>query len=313
MADRIRFLLNASLARSTVLGYKRAWVLFANCMLQLNIAFKGLSSIPLEINQLLLFIGFMNLSGYAPTSIMTYISAIGYTHRIKGITDPTSSHPVQKLLAAVLRVNKKKDTRLPITLTILYRLISSLHHTTSSLYLRALFRAMYTVSFFGLMRMGEVTRDQFGKVCVYFSQVSFYEDCIIIQITDFKFNQNGDPFDIVLTRNQNKAICPVNALYSYLKYRGTKPGPLFCFPDLTSISREFYASQLKHNLSFCGLDPNLYQTHSFRIGGCSYLALIGMTNEQIRLMGRWKTDAFKLYIRCERILQSINNKGTFAA
>ena len=307
MAQRIIFLLNASLAHSTILGYKRSWVLFATCMMQMNISFCGLASLPLSISQILVFIGYLNLSGYAPASIITYVSALSYIHKIKGVTDPTRNHKVQKLLAAVMRVNNRPDSRLPITRNILFRLISSLQHTTTSDYFRSMFRAMYTVSFFGLMRMGEVTRDKFGVVPVLFDQLKFYKEYIVISITKFKHNKSGKPFDIVLARNENKIICPVNALYNYIKYRGTKNGPLFCFPDYTSVSREFYCAQLKYNLTFCGLDPNFYQSHSFRIGGSSYLALIGMSDEQIRNIGRWKNvSSFKPYIRCERILQSLN-------
>lgn len=306
MADRIRFLLNSSLANSTVLGYKRAWVLFDTCMKQMNISFLGFASLPLSISQIMTFIGYLSLSGYAPASIMTYVSALGYIHKIKGVVDPTGSYMVQKLLAAILKVNNKQDSRLPITRNILFSLVSSLRHTSTSSYFTALFRAMYTVSFFGLMRMGEVTRDKFGQVIINLDQVRLHENYIIIVISKFKHNRSGKPFEIVLTRNENKIICPVNALYSYLRLRGSKPGPLFCFPDLTSISREFYSAQLRYNLTFCGLDPNFYQSHSFRIGGSSYLALLGLSDEQIRIIGRWNSNAFRRYIRCERILQSLN-------
>lgn len=308
VAGRIRFLLNSSLAKSTILGYKRAWVLFVECMMSLNIAFLGIKSLPLSINQIMLFIGYLNLLNYAPASILTYVTALGYIHKIKGLIDPTKTYPVQKLLSAVMKVNNKKDTRLPITINILFRLVSSLQHTTQGVYYRALFRAMYTVSFFGLMRMGEVTTDKFGKVIVYFKQLKFYKDYIILSITDFKHNHSGKPFEIVLTRNENKIICPVNSLYTFIKYRGIGNGPLFCFPDMSPVSREFYCAQLKYNLTFCGLDPNFYQSHSFRIGSCSYLALLGMSDEQIRTMGRWKTNVFKRYIRCERMLLSLKNK-----
>ena len=308
VADRLRFLLHSSLAKSTVLGYKRAWTLFVNCMMCMNIAFLGLDSLPLSINQILIFVGYLNLLSYAPASIATYVSAIGYIHKIKGVTDPTQSYKVQKMIAAVVKVDNRKDSRLPITINILFRLVSSLQHTTKHPYYRSMFRAMYTVSFFGLMRMGEITRDKFGKVPVFFNQLKFYKDYIVITITDFKHNDSGKPFDIVLTRNTNKIICPVNALYTYIKYRGVKHGPLFCFPDMTSVPREFYSNQLKSNLEFCGLDPNLYQTHSFRIGCCSYLALLGWSDSQIRNIGRWKTNDFIRYIRCERLIRSLKSK-----
>ena len=47
----------------------------------------------------------------------------------------------------------------------------------------------------------------------------------------------------------------------------------------------------------CNLDPNRYKGHSFRIGAATYAAEQVVSDDKIRHLGRWKSDAFKKYIR----------------
>ena len=295
----------SSLARSTVNGYSRAWGLFRIAMNKLNIAYRGNQDLPLTEYHILLFIGALQEAGYAPTSMVTYVSALGFAHKFKGFADPTSSFKVQKVLAAAIRLRPSMDNRLPITLNILSRLNNSLQHTVDSPYLRVLFKAMFIVSFFGLMRMGEVTQEKSGEISLFSDQIVVYNTHAVLKISHFKHNYSGTPFEIVLPRQQDTSICPVWALQNYFNLRGLSFGPLFCYPNLTPISRELFSSTLKRTLQFCGLDTTVFQTHSFRTGAASYYASLGLNDEKIRMLGRWKTTAFRRYIRCQRLLAAV--------
>ena len=59
----------------------------------------------------------------------------------------------------------------------------------------------------------------------------------------------------------------------------------------------YITRQLKGALAFCDLDCSSYKSLSVRIGAPSLAAKNGMSDAQIRGLGRWKSDAFKLYIR----------------
>ena len=102
-------------------------------------------------------------------------------------------------------------------------------------------------------------------------------------------------------KNEVKHQCPVNLLLAYLNLRGTSPGPLFCWPDLSPISRNFFTKALADSLRFCDLDVSGYKSHSFRIGAASWAAFKGMSDAQIRAFGRWKSNAFLRYIRAPSI------------
>jgi hypothetical protein len=63
------------------------------------------------------------------------------------------------------------------------------------------------------------------------------------------------------------------------------------------IPRQFFNRYLRFAFTWCGLDTDRYKGHSFRIGAASYAYEKGLPDERIQLMGRWKSNAYKKYIR----------------
>ena len=118
-----------------------------------------------------------------------------------------------------------------------------------------------------------------------------------IVITDCKHNSSRRPFSVVLDRATGPEFCPVHYLQRYCSMRGLTPGALFSFSDGSPVKTSHFTQQLLQALKFCGLDSSQYKAHSFRIGAPSSAADNGLSDAQIRHLGRWKSDAFKLYIR----------------
>ena len=113
---------------------------------------------------------------------------------------------------------------------------------------------------------------------------------------DFKHSYNSRPFSVVLSRQPN-STCPVVLLSKYLTLRGIRPGAIFVSEGGLPVSRSVFSSQLLRACHLCGLDPSRYKGHSFRIGAASYAADRGFSDAQIRMLGRWKSNAFLRYIR----------------
>ena len=280
--------------------YRRAWTLFRRCMASFRLPHYSSSSLPVAPAHLATFISYLSCNGFASATIVSYTSAIGYAHRMAGTHDPTGSYLIQKLLAGVTRLSPSQDTRLPITGIVLNMLINTLPSAISNQYNATLLRAMFAVAYFGLMRTGEITSTSYARASVLLQDLSLTPSYATIAIRKFKHNTGNRPFDIVLPA-QSSPICPVEALQDYLHLRGYASGPLFVFPDGSPIPRNFFVSRLRQCLIYAGLDPTLYKSHSFRIGGASHYAQLGYSDSQIRLLGRWKSDAFKRYIRSQRI------------
>ena len=216
--------------------------------------------------------------------------------------DPTAAFSVQKILSAVNKLHGREDSRLPITIFILSRLNNALSKAVKSLYHRVLLQAMFTIAFFGLCRIGEITTQPDGEIALYLKQLQLSPDSISLSITHFKHNKAHRPILIKMFKQTDLSICPVSAMRNYLEMRKFESGPLFCFSDGKAISRNFFTKHLKNCLTFCDLDIKQYSSHSFRIGGASYLASLGLSDTQIRTIGRWDSNAFLRYIRNQRFI-----------
>ena len=92
-------------------------------------------------------------------------------------------------------------------------------------------------------------------------------------------------------------ICPVQSLLDYFSRRALSDGPLFRTYDGHAVSRKLFTDYLALIFRVCGLDPTKYKEHSFRIGAATFAAECGFSDAQIRSMGRWKSDAYRKYIR----------------
>ena len=216
-------------------------------------------SLPFSAHDLALFIAYLAKSKYSASTVFTYISSISYVHRLGSFPDPTQSSTVKLALKGHSKLNPSvADSRLPITLPLLERIVTAFSSTVSGDYHRKLMSAMYTMRF-------------------------------------FKHSNPTQPVDILLHKSQ--PICPVTTIAEYLSVRGQISGPLFCWPDNSPVRRLQFLSALNQALTFCGLETDRYKTHSFRIGAASWAAAQGFSDSQIRRFGRWKSNTFLKYIR----------------
>jgi hypothetical protein len=73
--------------------------------------------------------------------------------------------------------------------------------------------------------------------------------------------------------------------------------PLFHFEDGSPVTRRWLMSRVDELLRSIHHDPRAYSSHSFRKGGAVSLQQQGVEDSIIRRTGRWKSDAFNLYVR----------------
>jgi len=89
----------------------------------------------------------------------------------------------------------------------------------------------------------------------------------------------------------------VSAVLGWIAIRGASPGPLFRFKSGTPLTRQLMVDKLKEALVAAGISPRGFSGHSFRAGAATTAAKIGMEDLQIRLLGKWKSDAYHRYIK----------------
>lgn len=63
------------------------------------------------------------------------------------------------------------------------------------------------------------------------------------------------------------------------------------------MTRYQFAAVLDKAIAAIGLDKNFYKSHSFRISAATTAFQRGLSDEEIKIAGRWKSSVFQTYIR----------------
>ena len=281
------------------------------------------ASNPLPVSQslLCLYVSHLANSGLAYSSIKTYLSAVRYLHIANNLQEPrTLPMPKLDLVERGIRSLKAQQPesrpRLPITPTIL-RQLRALWSQKASEYETIMIWAACCTAFFGFFRIGEIT-EQSTESCsgVEVSDVSVddleFPSTIRIHLRRSKTDQFNKGVNIYMGATGDE-LCPVSALLAYLAVRGKIDGPLFRFKDGRSLTREGFTSTVRSALSALGYDSSEYAGHSFRIGAATTAAEQGVEDSTIKMLGRWESSAFLLYVRTPRqSLSSISRRLSHA-
>ena len=111
-----------------------------------------------------------------------------------------------------------------------------------------------------------------------------------------------DPFRkgiSIFVGRTNNDLCPI-AMLAYTARRGGDQGPLFRWSDGQPLTRSHFVTALREALAMCGFDQSKYCGHSFRIGAATTAALQGISDSTIKVLGRWESSAYQLYVRTPR-------------
>lgn len=161
--------------------------------------------------------------------------------------------------------------------------------------------------FFGFLRAGEFT----------VPSKQAYDPEVHLNLADMAIDSHEHPSLIRLLIKQSKTdpfregvevflgaskgeICPVRALVDYLSVRPATPGPLFVFDSGSPLTRAALVANLHEALQQVGLNHREYNGHSFRIGAATTAAQRGLEDSLIQTLGRWKSEAYKTYIKLPR-------------
>ena len=247
----------SSLQPSSIPTYQRAWKLFDQFHFHVFQTFPY--KLPISPPLLALFIAYMFDRRYAPSTVNTYVSALGYSHKLMGLTDPTKIFYIVQMLKGYGKQGFRLDARLPIILSILNRLLMAVPHCVATQYDQCLFRAMCALAFFAFLRIGEITETpQPGNCPIQLNQLTKLSrdgEVIGYKLTfaDYKHNYNQRPFTMVI--NRQPGACPVQLLSNYLNHRGRGPGPVFMTAAGVAVPRKVFTANLVACLKYCDLSP----------------------------------------------------------
>lgn len=199
-------------------------------------------------------------------------------------------------------------TRLPITSDILGKICHKLRKGFFSRFIDCMLETACIIAFYGFLRCGEFTVtnvDNFDPECnLCISDIRILPDLAIIHLKQSKTDPFRKGIDIQLHK-LNTLLCPYKALVNYLQIRTAKQpcnpsDPLFITDSLTALDRNFFISKLKLLIKSCGLNPDSYNGHSFRIGAATSAGKANIADHLIKTLGRWKSDSYCRYIRTDK-------------
>lgn len=239
------------------------------------------------------------------STIKLYLAAVRNLHISRGHGDPLKGKLLlQKVLRGILRLQgNTRILRQPVTPEVLLAIRPILR---SWLRVRdfCMIWAAFTLAFFCFLRCSEFTypgvstfRPQFDLTadCVSFhpSLASPQQMSILLKSSKTDVFREGHRLYIACSPSP---VCAVSAMRSYFLISRPQ-GPLFSFQSGRYLTRSAVVHLLRDAARFAGLPYHSLKGHSFRIGAASTAAAAGLPDWLIKVLGRWSSDCYQLYIR----------------
>lgn len=208
-------------------------------------------------------------------------------------------HPLlQRVINGIRRLRGEADTkeRRPITRDLLLQILRQFDQTTL---VGATLHASFCLAFAAFLRVGEFTwsqselTDDFQRWHITRRSVKLHKDYMELTLPAFK----TDPFRRGITLSIAAATdnaCPVRSLRNlFTRFPAELSSPLF-YPD-KAFTRQYVIATLQDALRILG-HAGHYSGHSFRRGAATSARDAGLSDDEIQLLGRWKSDSYRLYI-----------------
>jgi hypothetical protein len=242
------------------------------------------------------------LSGCKGTTIKSYLAGIRSAAIMQGF-DVSGLAKMQRLnlvLRALKSIAPHTATRLPITNDILSKIRA---HMRLGTYEGKVMWAAFTFAHACLMRCGEfTTRSYKDKNYLSLGAWKWETGAKHGTVTLPRSKTSKEPIDIYVFANGSDT-CPAAAMAKYMsarikrRYSIRLDSPLFAIEDGTPLTRKALTKALRDALIAARVPKaELYKGHSFRRGGATSLARVGVPDSVIKTIGRWKSQAYQLYV-----------------
>lgn len=251
-----------------------------------------------EIAQVIsLFLAFLALKGLAFGTIDNYLHGVQafFMDDSLGAVNVRSFYLVRQVLSGI----KQQIGHLPkpkfailVEFLLAMKLQMSGHITDKRDW------CLFLFAFWGLLRKSELL-----ELC--WDNISALDGGISIFIASSKTDKDKKGMRTTLAK-RGDSLCPVRAFIDYASLVPVQMRSPHAFFALSTKKKNFSHSRLasssfvgrvKHWIQMIGLDPVNYSGHSFRRGGATAMARAGISPEIIQIQGRWRSDAYKLYLQ----------------
>ena len=242
------------------------------------------------------------------STIKLYLSAVRNLHISWGHGNPLQGKLLlHKVLRGILRYQgRSRILRQPVTPRVLAA-IQPILRTWLGEWDFTMIWAAFTLAFFAFLRCSEFTypgtnqfrpRFDLSTDCVSFhpSLASPQQMSVFLKASKTDVYRQGHTLVIACAPSP---VCAVTAMRNY--FLAARPcGPLFSFQSGRLLTRSAVVHLLRDAARHAGLPYKSLKGHSFRIGAASTAAAAGLPDWLIKVLGRWSSDCYQLYIRTPR-------------
>lgn len=240
-------------------------------------------------------------------TLAKYLYALQAWHLFHRHTYPQES---QKIVAVLLKASAYADVGTPAKpkkpAVMIYHLLGLSDTLNGSTPRDEAILDCAICAFWGLARLAELTYqtavgrpDRLNSVlCGDALRPADSLSHVYLAVRGAKTAKPGVVQPILLNRQPNK-LCPVKAVLRQLETSTNADDSLFGFVNnegsRVNLTRAAVVSRCKQVWHEYGWDA--ISGHSFRVGGASLRAALGVNDTDIRSLERWTSDCYKLYIR----------------
>lgn len=253
---------------------------------------------------LLLYVAYLKEQGLKVSTIKVYLAAVRSYYINNGFGNIMDGClRLQQAIKALEISAEPPKVKLPITLD----LLDAIKSVVPKDYEGMLYLAAMCLGFYGCLRCGEFTvKNEFDS-----KKHLCKEDIVILNvdgtnvvrahIKQSKTDHFNEGFYIYVA-----CMCPHACAYCSMRdylavgfsQTACLPGtPLFRHSDLQILTKVAFVKQMKKFLSVLGIPNENYSGHSLRTGLATTAAAAGLSDWEIKLLGRWSSDAYRRYIR----------------
>ena len=298
---------NKSCRESTNANYLSIWRNFNKFVIKLDVRPK------LWEDRVSLFVAHLIDKGIQSATVRSYVSAIKKVLVTDGYQWSDSLIQLNALTKACKLINNRVKTRLPIKFNLLELLLYEVQRKWrgSQVYLETMYKAIFALTYYGLFCIGELCKTKYANHTIRTNNIHIgmnKEKIMVVLYTSKMHGKGSNPQKIKITSSsddthlkKSRNFCPFRLMRNYMFFRqgyDFQNEFFFIGKDRSPVTVEMVRNTLRSLLQTLGLDPNMYDTHSFHAGRASDMVQqYGCSVLEVKRAGRWRSNAVYHYLK----------------
>lgn len=265
-------------------------------------------ALPWSRSHIVNFIVGLSLEGLAPSTIRTYVSRSNSWHEAQGVTPNWSQSDIRLVMRGIHNLTSEDRVptqRLAITPALLRVLKSKLFESSLPLGEKRMIWLACTLLYAGSLRSAEVlststytydptstlrVKDIARKTDKVKGRTVHY---LKLKIRNPKEHKGAGEVSVEILPAPAQFWCPVQAFEDYMLHAKTFPSNMPLLRTSTKLLCNRRFNDILKSLLDSEVDYGRVRTHSFRAGLTSALAKAEVSDEVIRSLGRWHSNAYR--------------------